>query len=114
LVGIYSVQSLTENGETCEAEGPSVLAGDRDHMVILARSFVGGRYIQVEGCADPAACRQLVRNIQEDRGIPVTFSFRFHAGKGDHLEGPLVTTGYSGPVCTEGEVAKFTLVEPTE
>lgn len=116
LVGIYTVESLTENGESCDAEGPSVvLTDDRDHMVVFSGSDFGGRYLRAEGCADVAACRQLVQNVRENRGIPVTFSFSFRSDEGDHLEGAWVTTGYSGgPVCTEAEVTTFRLVQPTE
>jgi len=115
LVGIYAVESLTENSQSCDTEGASILTDDRDHMLVFSGSDRGGRWLRADGCADVAACRQRVRDIQENRGILVTFSFIFSADKGDHFEGDWVTTGYSGgPVCTDGEVTRFSLATPAE
>ena len=119
LVGIYTVDSLTENTQSCEADGTSSVTDDRDHMVVFAGSDFGGRYVRADGCADIEACRQHVRNIQENKqGVAITFSFVFRADKGDRLEGVWVTTGYSGGpdpnVCTEAELTNITLMTPTD
>ena len=118
VVGIYAVDSLTENDQGCDTEGPSVLADDRDFMVVFSGSDLFGGGLRAEGCGDVAACRQRVSDIQENRGIVVTFTFTFDTDKGDHLEGDWVTTGaVGGPdpnVCADGEVTHTTLSAPAE
>lgn len=106
--GIYRVDRLTENPVSCEIEGSSTVAADRNHMVVFSGKDFFGAWIRAEGCADPAGCRQLLADYRAGGGSTVTFSYSVREDKVDHLEGVFITTGFSG-----GSSAKCTAAEHT-
>lgn len=115
--GIYRVDRLTANQATCDVEGASTIAADRDHMVVFGSNFSFGPSIAAEGCADPADCRSLLATRRGNGGATVTFSFRVDKDKGDHLAGRFITTGFSdggGVSCAAGTVTDIRLSRPAD
>lgn len=116
IEGIYEVGTLTRNPTSCGAEGPSVLADDRDHMVVFRGKDIGGDWIKADGCADPGDCRQRLAAQRTGGAVRTTFSYELRQVGGGDLRGTWTTTGYSGRqdgVCVDATAATILLERPT-
>jgi hypothetical protein len=110
LYGVYRIDAFTENAAACDAEGGSVLADDRDHAAVYGSKDFFGSALNVHVCADVARCRDGVRAAMEGRGRIAVLDIAFRQRKGDHYEGILITTGFSGgSICRDAEVTNATV-----
>jgi hypothetical protein len=117
IEGIYQVGALTQNQAGCDAEGPSALTDDSDHMVVFRGKDIIGDWIKAMGCADPADCGARVEAVRANRAVTFTFSYEFRMASDEKLQATWVTTGFSGQVagqCTDASVTAIVLTRPTD
>jgi hypothetical protein len=55
--GIFKVDTWTENPTACTAEGPSVAATREPFFYVKNESFLGAKFVNVNGCADLTVCK---------------------------------------------------------
>jgi hypothetical protein len=77
LEGVYEITAWTENPDSCDAEGPSVLPHPfgTTHFYVKNESFFGESFVNVVGCEGVANC--------QEEAVDTTFDLSFF--------GPLVT-----------------------
>jgi len=60
LQGIYQADTWTKNDTACDAEGPSILATQTETtFYIKQEDFLGSKFLNLNFCADQAACATL-------------------------------------------------------
>jgi hypothetical protein len=111
LEGIYMITAWTENTAGCEAEGPSVLAGQSDAMFyVRAESFFGTDFVNVVLCADPQDCTTLAS------GETILFDgWAFdEGGDGDGWRGAEALVSTNGGNECSGSVSDDTMRSPVD
>lgn len=58
LTGIYEITAWTENATACDAEGPSILAGQQEAwFYVRVEDLLGQEFLNAAKCADLATCK---------------------------------------------------------
>lgn len=55
--GIYRVDTWTRNLMACDVEGPSVATSHEPLFYVKNESFIGAKFVNVNGCDDIATCK---------------------------------------------------------
>lgn len=55
--GIFKVDTWTRNPTACDVEGPSVAQSHEPLFYVKNESFLGAKFVNVNGCVDVAACK---------------------------------------------------------
>ena len=112
---LYKIDSFTENRAGCEAEGASVLAEDRDHLIVFLTKDLFGQALHAHACGDPTACRSEMTARLSGGGWAVRFDVELRAREGETLTGRTITTGFSdGAICKGGELTTSALQRPAD
>lgn len=107
--GVYELSSYTENTESCDAEGASILENEAETLYTLrSGSFLGYNYLSFVSCADTADCQATKTEIDDGTLFAGVGTFTFDSGSNSTgRTGQTVTTGASGlngDTCTDGKL----------
>ena len=109
--GLYQIATFTENTGSCTAEGASILAADRDHLIVSSKMDVLGSFLEVVGCGSVAECHEFHRT---GTGV-IPFVMEFEKDHGDRLEGGTVRSGIlESGTCTNAALNLATLTAPAD
>ncbi len=102
-VGIYLVDSHTENLQTCTEGGDSLVEPDGPkYMVAYQSTFFGTAFLSMISCTDPADCRAVVAKVEAQEFFAIDFGYTIVDDDGD-LESGDSTSGFSRDgVCSGG------------
>ena len=111
VVGIYQVTTWTRNADACEPGGESLLSeGGHSHAVAYKGSGFGIKFLQLMSCANPADCREKVRELEGGGGVSSEFGYTFTSASGDTLTGGSVSTGFGRDgTCSGASVTSVSL-----
>jgi len=113
LLGVYSLDTWTENDASCDAEGPSVLeSSGSTHFFVKEVSFFGTTFLNAALCPDLADCQQ--RAAESDTIELGDSSYGFDSGSDSAgWTGGGTIAGGSGDSCS-GEVFDYVLTDEGE
>lgn len=116
--GTYQLTSFTENQSSCDAEGPSILASQREPFFFLRRASALGRtYLWLLSCTDAADCADKRTKFDQSQtsfsfGPPSQILFQFTcSGTTGSVSATIATTGFSSAdgTCSEPSISQDTL-----
>jgi hypothetical protein len=111
--GIYQLTSYTENNQTCDAEGPSLLATEKEKLaVVKAVTAFGINVVWLQSCADVANCTDKAAKLGNTFGAASNILFQFSCVQSSNeLSATMANTGFTGSqgVCTKPSISNDTL-----
>ena len=111
LLGIYTLDSWTENDSGCGSEGPSVLEGSgMSHFYVKEISFFGQEFLNASLCPELPGCRE---DASDSELISLgLFSYAFESGSDSKgwTGGGAIAGGGGGGECS-GEVFDYLMTD---
>jgi len=115
LEGIYKISHATQNSESCDAEGKSIIESiSEKYFIFVSYKSYGVDYLTFVSCENPEKCKEIAKTAKSGE-MGFGGEFLDNLTSGDDSKGynsKIITTGYnSDGICTKSGVKEGNLIK---